>query len=170
MWRGAARQNLIRELHAQNLTVREIREHLAAGKTSIGQVMEISRNKLRAVLHMLGLKTRRFSARYVALGQKAAELSRDGRSLDWIAQHFNEQGFPSTRGNPWSRSMVHDLIVRSGEKTENLGNIHRKAIADARARGLSYREMAIEFNERKIRRKGGPALDRAERCEYVEQA
>ncbi len=36
-----------------------------------------------------------------------------------------------------------------------LEDIHRNAIADARARGLNYKEMAIEFNENKIRRRDG---------------
>src|SRR4030095_8179362 len=38
IWRGFGRYNLIRELHEQNFTVPEIRERLATGKNSTGQI------------------------------------------------------------------------------------------------------------------------------------
>src|SRR5262249_19186474 len=38
IWRGFGRYNLIRELHEQNLTVSEIRQQLATGKNSTGQI------------------------------------------------------------------------------------------------------------------------------------
>ena len=38
-----------------------------------------------------------------------------------------------------------------GVKAESLDDIHYRVIADARARGLSYEDMAIEFNNKKIR-------------------
>ena len=46
IWRGIGRYNLIRELHAQKLTVFEIKEHLAAGKTSTGQIVKITEGRL----------------------------------------------------------------------------------------------------------------------------
>jgi len=36
-----------------------------------------------------------------------------------------------------------------------LENIHRRVIAEARSRRLNYRQMALEFNQRNIRRRGG---------------
>src|SRR5262249_14948866 len=50
IWRGDGVLNLIRELHTQNLTTREIQQHLAAGKTSTGQVIETTLNKIRGRL------------------------------------------------------------------------------------------------------------------------
>jgi len=152
MWRGFGRYNLVRELHAQNLTVPEIKEHLAAGKNSTGQITNIGLGQLRAILRKMGLKLNRYSADYRLLRQKAAELSRDGRSYEWIAQHFNEQAFPSASRKPWTRFMVEWLLHTIEHNSEPLEDLHHRAITEARARGLSYKEMAVEFNERKLRR------------------
>jgi hypothetical protein len=167
IWRFPGRHHLINELHARRLTTSEIIEHLAAGRTSTGQVVNISLGRVYLKLLKLGLKANRFSARNISLAHKATELNRNGRSLEWIAQYFNQQGFPSTRGKSWTRRLVYELIARIGKKVETLGNLHHRAVIEARARGLTYRQMAIEFNERKIRRKGGrpwTALNVAKTC------
>jgi Recombinase len=87
--------------------------------------------------------------------QTAAELDREGQSLDAIARHLNEQGFKSLSGKPWTHFMVEHLLRANGNKQEPLENIHRKAIAEARDRGLDYQQMADEFNRKGIRRRGG---------------
>lgn len=51
--------------------------------------------------------------------------------------------------------MVHNLLMAQGEKPLRLEELHRQAIAEARSRGLKYREMAIEFNAKGIRRRDG---------------
>jgi hypothetical protein len=51
--------------------------------------------------------------------------------------------------------MIEHLLRANGQKQEPLENIHRRAITEARARGLNYGEMATEFNKRQIRRRGG---------------
>ena len=51
--------------------------------------------------------------------------------------------------------MVYGLLRAQGKTPILLEEIHRNAIADARARGLNYKEMAVEFNETKIRRRDG---------------
>src|SRR5262245_2893890 len=57
IWRGVGRYNLIRELHAQRLTVFEIKDRLAAGKTSTGQAVKITVGRLYMILEKkLGLK------------------------------------------------------------------------------------------------------------------
>jgi DNA invertase Pin-like site-specific DNA recombinase len=154
IWRHRGRHHLIRELHAQKLTALEIKDHLAAGKTSTGQVINISLGRLYLIMQKLGLKQNRFSARYVSLRQKAAELYREGRTLKWIAQHFNEEDAASPSGRRWTRVRVRNLLRRIGEKVESLENLHRRAITEAHARGLNYQEMALEFNEKKLRRMG----------------
>jgi hypothetical protein len=155
LWRGVGCYNLIRELHAQMLTVVEIKEHLAAGKTSTGQVVKFTVGRLYDVLRKLGLEPHRFPADYLSLRQKAFELNRDGKSIEWIAEHFKQQGSKSASRKPWTRDMVYGLLRADGNKPISLEEIHRNAIADARARGLNYKEMAIEFNEEKIRRRDG---------------
>ena len=155
IWRGVGRYNLIRELHAKKLTIFQIKENLAAGKTSIGQIVNITEGRLYEILGKLGLKPNRFRADYLALRQKAHELNLDGQSLEHIAEHFNERGFTSSSGKSWTRDMVYGLLRAQGSKANLIEDIHRNAITEARARGLNYKEMAIEFNEKKIRRRDG---------------
>lgn len=155
IWRATGRYNLIRELHAQNLTILEIKDHLAAGKTSTGQVYNISVARLYRILDKLGLKANRFPASYLSLREKAVELNRDGRSVEWIAKYFNEHSFRSASGKPWTSCMAYNLIRAKGHKTHRLEDLHRGAILEARARGLNYRQMAAEFNLRGIRRRDG---------------
>ena len=155
LWHNTGRYNLIRELHAQGLTVFEIKEHLAAGKTSNGQKMNITVGRLYDVLRKLGLKPNRFSADYLKLRQTAWELHQSGQSTDSIAEHFNEQGFKSASRAPWTQSMVYGLLRAQGKTAILLENLHREVISEARARGFNYRQMAEEFNERGIRRRDG---------------
>jgi hypothetical protein len=100
----------------------------------------------------MGLKKHRYTAAYIPLGQQAAVLQREGRSYEWIAQFFNEQAFPSPSGKPWSRVMVQWLRHKVERQSESLEELHRRAISDALARGLDYKEIAIEFNEKKLGR------------------
>jgi hypothetical protein len=51
--------------------------------------------------------------------------------------------------------MIEHLLRANGEKQESLANIHRRAITEARARGLDYQQMADEFNSKNLRRRGG---------------
>ena len=110
IWRGLGRYNLIRELHEQNLTVPEIRERLATGENSTGQITILCLGQIRAILRKLGLQPHRHSAEIRSLREKAAELSREGRAYEWIAKQFNAQGFPSPSGKQWSRFMVEWLL------------------------------------------------------------
>lgn len=153
LWRGIGRYTLVRELHDQALTVFEIKAHLAAGKTSTGQKMNITVGRLYDVLRGLGLKPNRFSAESLKLRQTAWELHQGGQSTDSIAEHFNNQGFKSASGAPWTQSMVYGLLRAQGKTAILLEDLHREAISEARARGLNYRQMAEEFNERGIRRR-----------------
>jgi hypothetical protein len=157
IWRNVGRHQLIKELHEQKLTVFEIQQHLAAGRTSTDQKVKITVGRLYVILRKLGLEPHRFSAEYLSLRDKARDLNRQGHSVDWITEHFNEQGFESPSGKPWTRDMVYGLLRAQGKKPVSLEETHRAAIREARDRGLNYREMAEEFNERGIRRRDGQA-------------
>jgi hypothetical protein len=89
------------------------------------------------------------------LRDKALELNRQGRSVDEITEIFNEQRFKSGSGKPWTRDMVYGLLRAQGKKPVSLEETHREAITEARARGLNYQQMAVEFNERGIRWRDG---------------
>ena len=155
IWRGTGRYNLVLELHAQGLTVIEIQEHLAAGKTSSGQKVEITVGRLYTILGKLGVKPNRFTVDYLSLKKRALELNREGQSLKSIASQFNEEGIKSASGKPWTKEMVYGVVRRYFKKLTPLEREHRKAISEARARGLNSRQIAIEFNEKKIRRRDG---------------
>jgi hypothetical protein len=106
VWRLLGRHNLIRELHSQGLTALEIKEHLSAGKTSNGQVLNVSLGRLQSRLKRMGLKAAQRPASYFLARKKAAEMDREGRSLAFIAEHLNKQGFASASGRPWTALMV----------------------------------------------------------------
>ena len=153
VWRARSRHHLIRELHAQQLTASEIKERLAAGKTSTGQLINMSVGAIQLSLRKMGLSAAKHSASHLAVRRKAAALDLEGQSLDAIARHFNEQGLKSPSGKPWTHFMVEHLIRASGQKRESLENIHRRAITEARTRGLDYSQMAAEFNQMNFRRR-----------------
>ncbi|MEX0802447.1 MAG: recombinase family protein [Candidatus Binatia bacterium] len=155
VWRARSRHHLIRELYARQLTAVEIKEHLAAGETSSGQIINISIAGIQKSLNRMGLKPAKYSASFLSVRRRAAELDRQGQSLEAIAGYFNEQGFASPSGKSWTHFMVEHLLRDNGQKQEPLENIHRRAITEAHARGLSYGQMAGEFNTKKIRRRGG---------------
>jgi hypothetical protein len=48
--------------------------------------------------------------------------------------------------------MVEWLLHTVEDDSEPLEDLHRRAITEARARGLDYRQIAVDFNERKLRR------------------
>lgn len=155
IWRGTGCYRLVQELHAQKLTVSQIQEDLASGKTSTGQKVEITEGRLYIILRKLGLKPNRFTVDYLSLKKKALELNREGQSLTAIASQFNQEGFKSASGKAWTEEMVYGLVRRYFKKVTSLEDEHRKAIGEARARGLNARQIAIELNERKIRRRDG---------------
>ena len=48
--------------------------------------------------------------------------------------------------------MVDWLLERSGNKPETLEDLHRSAFNQARTQGLNYEQMAVVFNEKRMRR------------------
>ena len=131
IWRFHGRYNLVGELHAQGLTAPEIREHMAAGRTSTGQVVKISLDEVYVSIRKLGLKSHRFVTSYASLQRKAAELCREGRSPMWIAQHFNEQGFTTASGKPWTHLRLYSVLHNMGAKIASYESLHTKAISEA---------------------------------------
>lgn len=154
VWRPFHRRHLVQELHDQQLTPHEIKEHLAAGKTSTGQSVNLGVARIQTILLRMGLKSARHPASYFLAQRKAEEFHREGRSLQWIAQHFKQLGFASASRRPWTAAMVGYLLYTVGHKSEPLDELHYRLISEACSRGLSYRQIAAAFNKRKIRRLG----------------
>jgi DNA invertase Pin-like site-specific DNA recombinase len=149
VWRVFGRHNLIRELHSQGLTALEIKERLSAGKTSTGQVLNVSLGRLQR-LKTMGLKAAQRPASYFSARQKAVELDRQGRSRRFIAKYLNEKGLASASGRPWTHSMVGYMLRMTGHKPEPIEELHYRLIGQALGQGLSYRQIANEFNRKQI--------------------
>jgi DNA invertase Pin-like site-specific DNA recombinase len=149
VWRLLGRHHLIRELHSQGLTALEIKEHLSAGKTSTGQVVRLSLGRLQR-LKTMGLKAAQRPASYFLARQEAVELNRQGRSRRFIAKYLNKKGWTSASGRPWTHSMVGYMLRMTGHKPEPIEELHYRLIAQALGRGLSYRQIANDFNRKQI--------------------
>jgi hypothetical protein len=81
IWQRGSWPNLIRELHAQKLTTPEISKHLAAGKTSTGQVVEMNLDMIRRRLSKINLKAGKYSAHQLQMLQKIlSSIERAGHS------------------------------------------------------------------------------------------
>ena len=154
LWRPRSRHHLIRELHAEQLTPAEIKERLARGETSTGQVVNITVAGIQVSLKKMRLKPVKRSMTYLSVRQKATELDREGQSLQAIARYFNEVGLASPSGRQWTHYMVDHLLHANRHKQESLESIHRNAIGDGLGRGLNYQQIAIELNQKNIRRRG----------------
>jgi DNA invertase Pin-like site-specific DNA recombinase len=152
IWRQTGRHNLIRELHAEGHTVEEIHVHLKRGQTSTGQSWIVNKLALYHILKSLGLKPNRRPKWYESLQKEAAELNEKGYSMRRIADEFNRRGLKSIWGKAWTKKLVFSLISNVPRKAYSLQNVHREVIAEARRRGLSYTEMAREFNETRVPR------------------
>ena len=114
VWRAYHRRNLVLELHDQKLTPHEIKEYLAAGKTSTGQIVNLSLGQIQVILVRMGLKPARHPASYFVARQKAAGVPPAGPipSLDcpplqparvrqWLAKAVDgRDGWPSA---PYTR-------------------------------------------------------------------
>jgi hypothetical protein len=128
-WRRDGRHNLIRELHAQKLTVQEIKAHLAAGQTSTGQAVKFTLGRIYMMLREMALKPNRYSTGYLSALQKAAEFYLKGQSFEWIAKQLNKEGLPSGSGKAWtSRSFTNVRCIQARAalaRQERRQNRHR---------------------------------------------
>jgi hypothetical protein len=152
IWRKTGRHNLVQELHTQGLTVEEIHDRLKR-QTSTGQSWKVNKLALYHIHKRLGLKPNRNPVWYESLRQEAVKLNEQGRSMKWIAAHFNSRGLKSLLGKPWTKKLLFGFISTVPRKSYSLKNLHQKAIAEARSRGLNSIEMAREFNERGVPRR-----------------
>ena len=62
-------------------------------------------------------------------------MHREGRSLAFIAEHLNEQGFASASGRPWTDRMVDHLLRITGHKAEPIDQLHYRLMSQALGAG-----------------------------------
>jgi hypothetical protein len=153
VWLQAGRHNLIKELHAEGLSVPEIQERMAAGENSIGQRRSYNLLSIYLILKKLGLKPHRRPQWISALREEAAKLYSEGRTMRQIADRFNEQGLNSVSGKPWTKKLIFSLLSDADKGRYALDRIHFEAISKARKRGLKPSEIAAEFNEKDVPRR-----------------
>jgi hypothetical protein len=153
VWRQTGRHNLVQELHAQGFTVEEIHDRLKDGQTSTGQSWKVNKLALYHILKRLGLKPNRNPVWCESLRREAANLNEQGRSMKWIAVHFNSRGVKSLAGKPWTKKLIFSFLSKVPRKSYSLQKLHREVIAEARSRGLKSAEMAREFNQRGVPRR-----------------
>jgi hypothetical protein len=153
VWLQAGRHNLIRELHAEGLSVPEIQERMAAGENSTGQRRSYNSLSIYLILKKLGLKPHRQPKWLSLLREEATKLYNEGRTMRQIAERFNEQGLNSLFGKPWTKKLIASLLSDADKKRNSLDRIHFDAISEARKRGLKSSEIAAEFNEKDVPRR-----------------
>ena len=153
VWLHAGRHNLIRELHAEGLSVQEIQERMATGENSTGQRRCYDILSIYLILKKLGLKPHRRPKWLALLREEAAKMYEQGRSMRQIAERFNQEGLKTVSGKPWTKKLVFSLLSGADKKRCALDRIHFDAISEARRRGLKYSEMAAEFNKKDVPRR-----------------
>jgi DNA invertase Pin-like site-specific DNA recombinase len=153
VWLQAGRHNLIRELHAEGLSVPEIQERMAAGENSTGQRRSYNSLSIYLILKKLGLKPHRQPKWLSLLREEATNLYNEGRTMRQIADRFNEKGLKSISGKPWTKKLIASLLSEADKKRNSLDRIHFDAISEARKRGLKSSEIAAEFNEKDLPRR-----------------
>ena len=96
------------------------------------------------------------------MGLKAAQRpafifqrAKGGRVVREVVSGFiaslNEKGFASASGRPWRHSMVGYMLRMTGHEAEPIDQLHYRLMSQALGRGLSYRQIANQFNRKKIR-------------------
>jgi DNA invertase Pin-like site-specific DNA recombinase len=153
VWLQAGRHNLIRELHAEGLSVPEIQERMAAGENSTGQRRSYNVLSIYLILKKLGLKPHRQPKWVSLLREEAVKLYNEGRTMRQIADRFNQQGLKTISGKPWTKKLIFSLLSDADKDRHTLDQIHFDAISKARKLGLKAREIAAEFNEKDVPRR-----------------
>jgi hypothetical protein len=153
VWLQAGRHNLIRELHAEGLSVPEIQQRMAAGENATGQRRSYNFLSIYLILKKLGLKPHRRPKWLSLLREEATKLYNEGRTMRQIAERFNQQGLKSISGKPWTKKLIASLLSDADKKRYSLDRIHFEAISEARRRGLKPGEIAEEFNRRNVPRR-----------------
>jgi hypothetical protein len=145
-------EQLVRALHQQGMTVAEIRERLGEGDAETGERWNYTAGGIYQILKRLGLQPNRPRPRGSLLA-KINQLYDEGVTLDGIASTLNGDGHRTARGNAWNANAVWHWLGRRGRR-DDLEAIHRQALAEAKARGLSNAQTAEEFNAKGIPRVG----------------
>jgi hypothetical protein len=153
VWRRRGLYNLIRRLHAEGMTVPEIRAALAAGDPETGQRWSRTPGGIYQVLKRLGLRPHPAPRGRWVDRTLIGRLYDDGLTLNEIADQLNARGLTTARGKAWTSQALAHWLGKGGRR-DQLEELHRAVITDAKRRGLTNQQAADEFNEKGIPRVG----------------
>jgi hypothetical protein len=145
IYRRRGRYNLVRELHLEGLTNRQIRERLARGETSTGQTWKITSEMVYQALQKAKLPSNRFPAQYINAKKTLKKLYAEHRDLSKTAGELNRLGLKTFRGIEWTREAVY-----SQQRKISLKEKAEKVLAELIETGLSNQEIANQLNARGI--------------------
>jgi len=143
----------VRQLHAEGLMAKQIRECLAAGHPETGQRFSYTVTHIYQILKVLRVAPNSPRTRLTRLREEIDELYGRGLSAREVADRLNAAGHLTSRGKPWTRGTVdHWMTVRN--RRRHLKDLHHRLLTEARRRGLSAAQTAEEFNRRGVPRPG----------------
>ena len=153
VWRRAGLLRLIRDRHAEGLTAREIQSWLERGDPETGQCWRRTRSAIYQVLRRFGLRPNP-APRWLPVDRAAIHrLYERGLTFREMTAQLNAERVLRPSGRAWTENSVWHFLAGGGRR-RYLENLHREALDDAKRRGLTSRQAAEEFNERRIPRVG----------------
>ena len=111
--RGGGVYELVRRLHAQGSTVREIQRWLAAGDPETGQRWTFSKNYVHVILKKLGVRAHQRRAYDLRLLDHIRRLHEQGLAAPAIADELNASGSTTPLGRRWNRDSVRHALNRN---------------------------------------------------------
>lgn len=153
VWRRGKVRELVRQCHAEGMTARQIRDRLGVGDRETNQRWQYTVTHIYQILKRLGLAP---NSRRTAMKKMSAEidvLSVRGLTLAEIAAHLNGSGYRTSRGGNWTPNAVRYRMSARNRSRER-EQLHRRLLADAKARGLTNADTADEFNRLNVPRTG----------------
>lgn len=151
--RRAGLYRLIRELHEAGNSVPSIKELLSVERPDSGQCWNLTAGALYQILRKLDLSPNPVGRQQATTAIDAARrLYDDGHTYEEIKKELRDAGMTNAWGKPVEMGALSSWL---GGRRRELEMRHREALLDADMRRLSNRQIAEEFNKRRIPRVGG---------------
>jgi DNA invertase Pin-like site-specific DNA recombinase len=150
-WRQAGVDQLIKRLHDEGLTAREIRDRLANGDLETGQHWVRTTAAIYQALRRLGVRPHSAHQKADAERQEIRRLYSQGKTVRQIVGQLNAAGSNTPTGKAWTVSRVYPALGYLG-RIDRYEDLHRNLLADAKRRGLTAQKTAEELNENKVPR------------------
>ncbi len=147
-------RSLVCALNAEGLTVEQICQRLREEDPDTGARWKYTLSAVYQILRRFDLHPNSPPARPSVDQAVIQNLYDQGLTLTGIADKLNASRVASPSGKSWNMNMVWHWLGTTGRR-EQLEHLHRAAIVDAKARGLSNEEAAVEFNRDGLPRVGG---------------